>query len=61
MADPEVMDRLDRIDTALSRLTAALDEFLPLARAYLDPNQSGARGAFMRRRLARIDGNGAQP
>lgn len=40
----------------LARLTELVDEFLPLIRAYLDPDQAGPRGYFMRKRLAQTNG-----
>lgn len=48
--------RLEEIARDVAHLRATLDEYLPLLKAYLDPDQSGPRGAFMRRRLAKANG-----
>ena len=40
----------------VERMDALLEEFLPLIRAYLDPEQAGPRGYFMRKRLAQTNG-----
>lgn len=48
---------LAAIRSDVVELRAALDEFLPLIRAYLDPEQAGPRGYFMRKRLAASNGS----
>lgn len=53
----DVLVRVAAVAESIARIDALLDEFLPLLRAYLDPNQSGPRGAFMRRRLAKMEGD----
>lgn len=59
MMEDEIHRELAAVNARLDRIDALLDEFLPLIRAYLDPEQSGPRGYFMRRRLAQT--NGVQP
>lgn len=56
--DEETRAALDEIRTEVRRLTATLDEFLPMIRAYLDPDQDGPRGWYMRRQLAKTNGKG---
>lgn len=56
MRDEEMFDRLVRLEEHALRVEQLLDEFLPLVRAYLDPDQAGPRGYFMRRRLAATNG-----
>ena len=47
---------LAEVRDLLATLVAALDEFLPYARAYLDPDQGGPRGWAIRRTLAKTNG-----
>lgn len=54
--DEETRAAFDALQVKVDRLTDTLDEFLPLIRAYLDPDQAGPRGYFMRRRLAATNG-----
>lgn len=56
--DEEFMARFDALCERVEKMDELLEEFLPLIRAYLDPEQTGPRGYFMRRRLAST--NGAQ-
>ena len=49
-------DLVVEIRDLLAEMVAALNEFLPYARAYLDPDQSGPRGWAIRRQLARSNG-----
>lgn len=44
---------LHEIRDCLAEVRDALREFLPYARAYLDPDQSGPRGWAIRRQLAK--------
>jgi hypothetical protein len=50
---------LTEVRDLLAELVAALNEFLPYARAYLDPDQSGPRGWAIRRQLAKQNGRAA--
>jgi len=47
---------LTEVRDLLAELVAALNELLPYARAYLDPDQSGPRGWAIRRQLAKQNG-----
>lgn len=54
--DEELRQELAAIRAELALLTGLVNEFLPQIRAYLDPEQAGPRGYFMRRRLAATNG-----
>lgn len=56
--DEEFLARFDALCERVERMDELLEEFLPMIRAYLDPDQDGPRGWFMRRQLARSNGHG---
>lgn len=56
--DEETRRAIDEIRADVAHLRATLDEFLPIIRAYMDPDQDGPRGWYMRRQLAKSNGKG---
>ena len=54
--DEETRAALAEIRADVAHLRATLDEFLPQIRAYLNPDQEGPRGWYMRRQLAKTNG-----
>lgn len=50
------MALLRELAERVARMDALLEEFLPMIRAYLNPEQEGPRGWYMRRQLAKTNG-----
>jgi hypothetical protein len=49
---------LERIEAKVDRLVALLEEFEPVLRAYVDPSASGPAAWAVRRKMAKMNGNG---
>lgn len=54
--DDELRAKVEEMALQVASMKEALDRYLPLLEAYLDPNQEGPRGWMMRRQLAKSNG-----
>lgn len=57
--DDEALEAvIRRLAADVAEMRKAFDAYMPMLRAYLDPDQEGPRGWYMRRQLAKSNGKG---
>jgi hypothetical protein len=56
VGETDLESKIDSLIADVSHLRATLDEYLPMLRAYLAP-EDGPRGWFMRRQMAKLNGD----